>query len=100
MVNVLGEILPKRFNKRLIILCCVQFFRTKKLQVAVFPGSCEHVNVEQCFEISGYVLEEREYTSCRMLITERVKDEPFFRDKRVAVRGNPILSRRRRDAPR
>jgi hypothetical protein len=74
----------------LVVLGCVEFFGAEKLGFPILPGSLQHVDVEERFEFGWNVLEKSENTPFWMLVPERIKDEAFLRDERVAVSAVPV----------
>jgi hypothetical protein len=74
----------------LVVLCCVKFFCPEKPCFAVLPSSLQHVDVEKLFELGWDILQERENSVVRVLVSESVEDETFFGYEGVSVSGNPI----------
>jgi hypothetical protein len=90
-VEVVGEVLAERLHKRLVVRRRVQLLCTEKFLVAKTPGALQHLYVEKCLEIVWDILEESKNSAFRVLITQSVEYEAFFRDEGIAISRNPIF---------
>ena len=55
-VQVIGKVLAKSLNKRLIVRSGVELFGAEQFLVAKLPRPLQHLNMEHLHEVTGDVL--------------------------------------------
>jgi hypothetical protein len=84
-IRILGKALSESFKKSLIVLCSVESFSAKKLQILVFPRSFQIVNPEQFLEFGWNVFQKGENSLWWVFVSENIENEAFRCYEGIAI---------------